>query len=143
MSGIYPKELVKEWLDDGEEIIIEDPITGGKKGVKAVRFDLIPPQVLWLLARLYGHGCKKYAERNWEKGYKWSQSYASLRRHLDKFWMRKNIDDDSGKGSMLPHLVAVIWHAVALLYFSLSGIGTDDRPAELINDKPAPTSVPR
>ena len=63
--------------------------TGGEKGVKLERFDLIPVGPLTELARLYGIGAKKYDDRNWEKGYEWSKSYAAMQRHANEFWAGK------------------------------------------------------
>jgi hypothetical protein len=68
-----------------EEIIV-DPDTGGRKGSKLARFDLIPPRPLWDIAEHYGIGCDKYEARNWERGYDWSLSYAAMNRHLNLWW---------------------------------------------------------
>lgn len=108
------------------EIRVTDPTTGGQKGSKPERFDLIPADVMEELARHYGRGCQKYADRNWEKGYKWSLSVAALERHLNLWKQGHDIDFDPEIGQF-PHLVAVIWHACALLAFEKRGIGTDDR----------------
>ena len=112
--------------DKHGEVRVVDPVTGGAKGSKPERFDLIPADVMEELARHYGRGCLKYADRNWEKGYKWSLSLAALERHLNLWKQRQDIDHDPEVGDF-PHLVAVIWHACALLAFGKRGIGTDDR----------------
>jgi dATP/dGTP diphosphohydrolase/uncharacterized protein DUF4406 len=103
-----------------------DPITGGEKGSKPERFDLIPADVMEELARHYGRGCLKYEDNNWRKGYAWSLSIAALERHLSKFKQRIDVDHDPEVGDF-PHLVAVIWHACALLWFQKNQKGTDDR----------------
>lgn len=116
------------------EVRTTDPQTGGQKGTKLARFDLIPEDVSWKLAEHYGLGAQKYADRNWEKGYKWSLSYAALRRHFSLFWQGEDIDDDPellAPGQTEPsalHVVAGLWHANALTAFYLRGSGTDDRP---------------
>lgn len=51
------------------EVRITDPGTGGEKGQKLERFDLLPVAPLEAVARHYGIGANKYAERNWEQGY--------------------------------------------------------------------------
>ena len=104
------------------EIIVIDPITGGKKGQKVERFDLIPNEFERALARHYGVGATKYEDRNWEKGYKWSLSVAALRRHLSAWLSGESVDPETGSN----HLIAVAWHAIALFTFELRGIGTDD-----------------
>src|SRR5665647_773410 len=88
--------------------------TGGQKGTKLARFDLIPVQPLWAVAELYGYGTRKYADRNWERGYDWSLSYAALQRHANLFWSREDNDEETG----LPHLAAVVFHALSLIHIS-------------------------
>lgn len=100
--------------------------SGGQKGVKLQRFDLLPSDVLWELATHYGRGCKKYDDRNWEKGYPWSWSLAALERHLNLWKQGEDTDDDPVVGPF-PHLIAVIWHACSLLAFQKRGLGSDDR----------------
>ena len=100
-----------------------DPVTGGEKGSKLARFDLIPPEFEIALAEHYGLGARKYADRNWERGYRWGLSYAALRRHLAAWACGESIDPESGSH----HLVAVAWHAITLYIFERRGLGTDDR----------------
>lgn len=104
------------------EVRVVDPQTGGAKGTKDARFDLIPPEFEWALATHYGVGCRKYEDRNWEKGYKWSLSLAALRRHLNQWERGEDYDEETGSH----HLIAVAWHAAALFIFGLRGLGTDD-----------------
>ena len=106
-----------------EEVRIVDPKTGGEKGSKLARFDLIPPEAHWALAEVYGKGARKYAERNWEKGYAWGLGIAALERHLNLWKQREDIDEETGCN----HLLQVAWHAFALYTFQTRGIGTDDR----------------
>ena len=88
-------------------------ITGGEKGSKDERFDLIPPGVLAQIARHYGVGAKKYDDGNWQKGYDWKYSYAALQRHANSFWNGEDIDEETGS----KHVIAVAWHAIALAWF--------------------------
>jgi len=46
------------------------------------RYDLIQPDALAGLVDVLTYGSTKYAERNWERGMKWSNVIASLKRHL-------------------------------------------------------------
>ena len=105
-----------------EETRVVDAATGGEKGQKLARFSLIPFEMLWELARHYGRGAKKYADRNWERGYKWSLSYDALNRHLNQWCQGEDDDPETGTS----HLIAVIWHATALFIFHRRGLGTDD-----------------
>ena len=97
--------------------------TGGEKGTKPERYDLIPVEALAHVARLYGRGAEKYAAHNWRRGYEWSKSYAALQRHATQFWAGEDTDEEMG----LPHLASVIFHAMALLVFMEEHRGFDDR----------------
>lgn len=99
-------------FDNQDEVRVVSE-TGGEKGSKLARFDLIPPDALWALAEAYGVGAEKYAERNWEQGYSWSLSYAAMQRHANQFWMGEDVDRESG----ILHLASVAWHAFAMLHF--------------------------
>lgn len=105
-----------------EEVRVTDPVTGGQKGSKLARFSLIPPEFLWALAEHYGVGARKYEDRNWERGYKWSLSVDALERHLNQWKMGENRDEETGSH----HLIAVAWHACALFIFQLRGLGSND-----------------
>lgn len=98
--------------------------TGAEKGVKLARFDLIPTVPLLQVAEHYGRGANKYSDRNWEKGYEWSKSYAALQRHANAFWSGEDFDPELGSH----HLAAVIFHAMALLEFCNTMPQYDDRP---------------
>ena len=93
-----------------------DPVTGGEKGKKLERYDLIPVRPLAEVARCFGMGARKYADRNWERGYPWSLSYASMQRHANAFWGGESIDPEVG----FHHLAAVIFHAMVLLEFEVT-----------------------
>jgi hypothetical protein len=100
--------------------------TGGEKGSKLARFDLLPPDALKAVAEHYGRNTTefggKYGDRNWEKAYPWHLSFASLQRHAQAWWSGEELDEEDQ-----PHVAAMAWHALALLTFSLRGIGEDDR----------------
>ena len=104
------------------EVRITDEVTGGQKGQKPERFDLIPPAFLWQLAQLYGKGAEKYEDRNWEKGYAWGLSYAALQRHINQWRMGESYDEETG----CHHLIAATFHLAALHHFEEWQKGTDD-----------------
>lgn len=101
-----------------------DPATGGQKGEKLARFDLLPPDILWELAEHYGKGARKYADRNMEKGYPWSKSYAACQRHLNAFWNGEDVDAETGS----LHLISAAWHCITMAWFYRHGAGEDNRP---------------
>lgn len=116
--------------------------TGGQKGVKPQRYDLIPTGPLRELAEHYGVGANKYAPHQWRKGIDWENLYAALQRHANQWQAGEDYDvcppdekgcqlfDMDGKDFdpiYLPqgracfnhtgshHMVAVAWEAFALL----------------------------
>lgn len=107
---------------NGEHRVV-DPTTGGAKGSKDARFDLIPGDALLALAEHYGRGAKKYDARNWEKGYAWSLSFAAMQRHAWALWNGELIDDEG-----FSHATAIAFHAFALYRFSNAFPELDDRP---------------
>ena len=117
-----------------EETRLKDPVTGAEKGSKEARFDLIPAGPLFTLARVFGRGAKKYAERNWERGYPWSWSFAALMRHAWAFWRGEELDQESG----LPHLAHAAWHCFVLQEFTNCYPDKDDR-SKLRRDEVAPS----
>lgn len=104
------------------EVRITDPTTGGQKGQKLQRFSLIPADFLWALAEHYGKGAQKYEDRNWQKSYKWSLSLDAASRHLNQWLRGEQIDGETGSH----HLIATIWHLIALWWFDTNKKGTDD-----------------
>lgn len=125
--------------------------TGGQKGVKLARFDLIPAGPLLELAEHYGKGARKYASHQWRQGYEYSKSYSAMQRHAIDWLAGKDYDvcsnDPEGCAHVtadgepyIPiapdtcynhtgshHLVAVAWHAFTLLEFKDRFPQHDDR----------------
>lgn len=66
--------------------------TGGQKGVKLERHDLVPIGPLRELATHFGLGAQKYDNHQWRQGYEWSKSYSALERHLKLFWQGLDFD---------------------------------------------------
>lgn len=110
-------------MNERIEVRVTDPETGGQKGQKIQRYDLIPADALDQLATLYGIGCEKYDERNWERGYAWGLSFGALMRHAWAWWRGEEVDPESG----LDHMTHVAWHALTLATFRRRSIGRDDR----------------
>lgn len=86
-------------------------------------FHLIPADALRELGKVYTSGAKKYAPYNWERGMNWSRCYNSLLRHLYAFWEGEKHDAETGHH----HMAHAAWNAIALLAYSVRGIGVDDR----------------
>jgi dATP/dGTP diphosphohydrolase len=108
--------------------------TGGQKGVKPERLDLIPVAPMLEVARLYGQGALKYDDHNWRKGYEWSKSIASLERHTLAFKAGQDYDehepdcaDDCVTHTQRHHMASVVFHALALIEFGETHPDFDDR----------------
>lgn len=126
--------------------------TGGQKGVKMERHDLIPAGPMRELAILYGRGARKYADHQWRVGYEWSKSIAALKRHMTAFEAGEDYDicPPDGRGCSFVdhdgnpftpeiigetcynhtgshHLTAVAWHSFVLLEFKDTHPEFDDR----------------
>jgi hypothetical protein len=118
------------------EIRVVDPKTGGMKGSKLARFDMIPPDVLQELAEHYGKGESKYPSDennlpNWMRGYGWRLSIAALERHLNAWKAGEDVDEETGSS----HLIACLWHLFALRTFQKHALGTDDRLFQVMSKK--------
>lgn len=98
--------------------------SGGEKGVKPWRYDLIPPTALAQLAALYGLGAKKYDEHNFRKGYGWDKSYGGLQRHVNLFWSGEDYDLELKN---VNHICSTAWHAFALTEFFYARPEYDNR----------------
>lgn len=122
---------------------------GRKDDSDKVRFELIPPELLFAVGEILTFGARKYADRNWEAGMKWSRVFGALMRHMWCWWggaqpTGKNfvfgdLDMETGKS----HL----WHAGCCLAFLISyeerRIGTDDRPGteQPVRKEPPPAKM--
>lgn len=110
-----------------------DETTGAQKGVKLERFDLVPVGPITELARHYGLGAFKYADRNWEQGMAWSKCYQAGLRHITAFWGGEDLDPDpfydQFPAEVRPkHVVAGMWHMAALAQYMDQNRDKDDRP---------------
>lgn len=72
------------------------------------RFDLIPPEAIFRLAKLYEGGARKYSPRNWEKGIPISRCLDSCFRHLYKY-LAGWTDED--------HLASAMWNIAAIMHY--------------------------
>lgn len=121
---------------------------------EALRYDtgkdpwcLLPFDGLRELVGHYKRGADKYARRNWEKGMAYSRCFDSLMRHLTAWWAGEEWDIEYDENGVeiyrARHLTAVVWNSMALLVYSLRGIGTDDRPVSRAETPPSVVYVPR
>lgn len=128
---VTPAPTLAEWIERTEPVDLSTlsgevrsvSATGGEKGVKPARFDLLPTYPLTVLAEHYAKGAAKYDAHNWRRGYAWSNSFAALQRHVWAWWGGEDIDAETGS----THLAAVAFHAFALMQFEHEFPEFDDR----------------
>jgi 5'(3')-deoxyribonucleotidase len=60
------------------------------------RHDLVPQFAQDQYAKVLTLGANKYAERNWEKGMKWTTVLASMKRHIAAFEAGEDYDQETG-----------------------------------------------
>jgi hypothetical protein len=89
-----------------------------------MRWSLISLHAAQELVHILEGGAVKYAPWNWANGLSWNETYDSLVRHLNKWFMGEERDPESGR----LHLGHVFCNAMFLLHFAITGTGTDDRP---------------
>lgn len=85
--------------------------TGGQKGTKPQRYDLMPKAGLDAISEVFAFGAEKYDSHNWRKGYEWGKSYSAALRHLTTHWDGETFDEESG----LAHLAHAGCHILFML----------------------------
>lgn len=88
------------------------------------RPELLPTDVLLSVAHVFAFGAKKYADRNWELGFKWSRLVGGLFRHLFSWTSGERNDPESGR-SHLDHALAML---LMLRAHEIRNLGEDDVP---------------
>lgn len=99
--------------------------TGAQKEVEGkLRMDLIPPEVEKAYAEVLTFGVRKYDDRNWQKGIPYMSCVAALKRHLNSWLLKEDINEESG----FNHVKHVLFWAAALTYFvENANLELDDR----------------
>ena len=82
--------------------------TGAKRDTQEGkgRFDLLPVNAIFRLAKHFENGSRKYGDDNWRKGIPLKRYLDSMMRHSFKF--AGGLEDED-------HLSAIIWNACCLL----------------------------
>ena len=95
------------------------------------RHDLVPSYAQEQYAKVMTFGSTKYAERNWEKGMKWSKVLASLERHLQAIKRGEDYDPET----LLLHSAHIMCNAAFITeYYKIYPEG-DDRPHSYLSKK--------
>lgn len=95
-----------------------------------LRYDLVNPYAHEDMIKVLTFGSKKYPERNWERGMKWTSIIASMKRHIAAIEKGEDFDKESG----LPHIAHVQCNAHFLnAYYYIFQQG-DDRPKNIVGN---------
>lgn len=113
----------KQWLIDNPKTPVKNE--GENEGVKhnanKIRYSLIPPECLELLADSLTSGAVEYSDFNWQKRKNPNKThYDSLMRHLQA-WRKGKKMDESGK----THLQCAFANAMFLTWFEIQEIDDD------------------
>jgi hypothetical protein len=131
---IYPVEDVEEFEEEdpgceltawGDKVVTHESGAKRANGDK-IRWDLMPLAPMRDTAQIWTFGAKKYGDRNWEQGFKWSGPYASLQRHLQAWFAGEDFDPESG----LSHLAHAACNLQMLQQFEYTYREGDDRPKD-------------
>jgi hypothetical protein len=107
------------------DVAMQEATQGRKDDSGKARFDLLPPDAMDELVRVYTTGAQRYGERNWERGILYGRVFAAAMRHLWAWWRGERLDTESG----LPHLAHAAWNCMTLLAYEVRGMDDyDDRP---------------
>ncbi len=96
-----------------------------KNDIDKTRMDLLPPQALEGIAKIFTFGAKKYNDYNYKngEGLDWNRPYAACLRHLNAWNEGEDNDKESGQ-SHLYHAGCCIMMLIDLVN---NGIGKDTR----------------
>lgn len=117
--------------DKGDAVDLQTETTHPEDNDKGLRFnkgkvrrDLEPAFAQEQYAQVLTKGAEKYADRNWEKGMKWSKVLASMKRHVLAYEKGEDYDPETG----LLHTAHIMCNAAFLTeYYKIYPQG-DDRP---------------
>jgi len=100
------------------------------------RWDLVP-RSFQEVVNVYTMGARKYADRNWEKGIKWSRIFGAMMRHSWNWWWGETHDPVDGQH----HLASAAWCALALMEYEETHPELDDRPYSEPRREPKPITI--
>lgn len=114
-------------LYDETDVMVPMPAAdnlGRKDDTGKPRYELLAPEFLEGTARILTFGARKYADRNWERGMKWSRCFGALMRHMWAWWRGEKLDPETGESHLL-HAACCLMFLVA---YEARSTGEDDRP---------------
>lgn len=120
---------------DGKFILFSDhPLrqrtaSGGVKDNRGKpRLELIPFEPMMAVGRVLAFGAVKYKPNNWRLGLSWLETTGSALRHIGKFLMGQDVDEESGE----LHVDCAITQLMFLSTYMHTKTGQDDRWSSLL-----------
>lgn len=93
------------------------------------RYSLSPDYALNQMAKVMTFGAKKYADDNWRKGLSFTSCLDSLERHIAKFKIGQDYDEETG----LHHLAHAMANCSFIMEYSLTHPELDDRQHQYLH----------
>lgn len=97
------------------------------------RPDLICPAFILGLSKVLAFGAKKYADRNWEKGFTYGRLFGALMRHMWAWWGGQDADPETG----LSHLDHAAFCIMALKNHEVLA-ARSNAPVNALDDRAKP-----
>lgn len=120
--NVAPGRGRTSWAEDLEEKKQKKEGTSKHDAGKA-KWHLMPFDALKAVVSVLEYGAKKYSAENWRKGLEWSRLSDAALRHMFAWQGGEDTDPESG----VHHLAHVACDCLFLIWYSLHGVGTDDR----------------
>lgn len=107
----------------GPAINKKDGVETVRSPLQKVRLDLVPAVPLALVAKVFTFGAAQYGDQNWRGGFSYSRCYGAAMRHMMKWWLGQETDEESNTH----HLAHAIVNLMFLIEYQRTGAGRDDR----------------
>ena len=88
---------------------------GVKYDEDKLRTDLVPPESIQWIAKVFTFGSNKYDDNNWRNGMKFSRVYGAVQRHLLSWYEGEDNDPETE----YCHLWHAAWGCITLGYYML------------------------
>lgn len=98
-------------------------IVGLRYNAGKIAMELLPPQAMMALGKVYTAGAQKYEPNNWRRGMRFGICIGAAFRHIFKYLGGENMDAETG----CHHLAMAAWNCLSIVQWEHDGVGHDDR----------------
>jgi hypothetical protein len=124
LDAVADADLTAEQHTQWGDRVVTHATGAQRANADKIRWELMPVAPMRDIAQIWTFGAKKYSDRNWEKGFKWSVPYACMQRHLQAWFAGEDFDAESG----MSHLAHAACNLMMLQQFEYTHRECDDRP---------------